>query len=400
MHLSTSELKKWGIVSWQTGIWHATPSKGGAVGVMFCWVTQPLYEGVDYDDPRTAHFVIKPSAGSAAPTKLAEDLMGRTLGAASLNTLPIPRTDSRFQAVLASLRRHHEEVRDFFRQRPNHSSRSTQEMQALLDRWNQVWPHYEKAHTLMVQDLAQGIKEFSDVYRDYSHMGLQRALFDDRLMINFGKLFVVDAVLGNGDRLSAMNTGNIAYCEVTRRIWAIDSQALLTDYQNSLNKGCHSAANWIEVLVQGGVAAAEQEGAVQAPTFAMADLYDVDSWWRRCFRPHFEDTLKRDQQKLPSEELWALALSNFKRGVDEGLAAVDRQLSGLNWMAVKSNFKSLEKRYGSSANLDWTNFKIRRMYVRMALAEKNKPGTPKEKKQRAMDKVVAYAERKVGGRHF
>ena len=85
--------------------------------------------------------------------------------------------------------------------------------------------------------------------------------------------------------------------------------------------------------------------------------------------------------------------------MDEGLLAVDKQLSGLNWLGVKSMFKSHEKRYGSSPNLDWTNFKIRRMVVRMVLAERNQPGTPQEKQQRALDRVVAYAERKIGRRH-
>ncbi len=397
-HVPTSVIKSWGIVQWQRAIWHAVPSEGGSVGVMFVWMTQPLYEGVDYDDPNTAHFVIKPSAGSAAPTKLAEDLMARTMGAASLNTLAIPNTDSRFHPILMALSRQKDEVRDYV-QSPRNRGATLQQMRQLYDRWNHVWSHYQNAHSLMVQDTAQGVKEFSKVYRDYSHQGLERALFNDKLMINLGKLFVVDAVLGNGDRLSAMNTGNIVFDEITSRIYAIDSQALLTDYQNSLAKGWHTAYNWIDALINGGQGAPEREGGVQPPTFSLGDLYDVEDWWRRSFRPHLEKTLREDGQPFPRDELWNLALGNFRRGVNEALVDVDRQLSGLNWMGVKSTFKSYEKKYGASPNLDWTNFKIRRMYVRMVLAQRDKPGTIEQKKERALQQVLAYAERKVGALH-
>ncbi len=410
MQIPTSQIKSWGIVSWQNNVCHAAPSKGGAVGVMFCWTLGTLLDNVDYDEPSTAQFVIKPSAGSAAPFKLAEDLMARTIDAASVNTLAIPRTDSRFQAILMNLQRHRDEVSSYIdlqwqkvasvrQMRQMQHMPQVQQMLQLRDRWNHVWPHYQNAHTLMVQDIAQGVKEFADVYRDYNHMGLQRALARPQLMQNFGKLFVVDAVLGNGDRLSAMNTGNLLYDDLTSRIWSIDSQALLTDYQNSLTRGCHQARNWVDVLVGGGQAAPEQEGGVQAPTFALRDLYDVDDWWVRSFRPHLEQTLRSDNQPLPSEHLWQRGLTNFRIGVNDGLVAVDNQLSGFNWLAVKNTFKEHEKRYGSSPNLDWTNFKIRRMYVRMALAERDKPGTVQEKRQRALSRLVAYAERKVGGLH-
>jgi len=36
------------------------------------------------------------------------------------------------------------------------------------------------------------------------------------------------------------------------------------------------------------------------------------------------------------------------------------------------------------------------MYVRMVIADRNKPGTAAQKQQRALDRVVAYAARKVG----
>ncbi|WP_144289886.1 hypothetical protein [Ideonella sp. A 288] len=400
MAIPTSELKKWGLVWWQTNFTHAVPSKGGAVGVMFVWCTNPLYQGVDIDDPRTADFVIKPSAGSAAPTLLAEDLMKRTIGATSVNTLPIASTDSRFNAILMGLSR--------FKDRVDQSVNSprtpqvTQAMRDLKDRWAKVWPHYRQGRALMVQELAVGMNEFADVYRDYSHMGLERALFNDQLMRNIGKLFAVDAVLGNGDRLCQVNTGNILFHETTKQIFSVDSQAIMTSYQHALIQGERNAKSWVEQILltnQGASAVPERDGVVAPPSFSMNDLYDLDRWWNTWFRGHIENTLHYDNQKKPRDTLWQHAFRNFSMGVNEGLMAVDRQLSGLNWLSVKSLFKSHEKRYGASPNLDWTNFKIRRMVVRMVLAERNKPGTPQEKQQRAMDRVVAYAERKIATQH-
>lgn len=401
MAVSTKELKDWGSARWQTQMTHATPSKGGAVGVMFVWVTNPLFQGVDTDDPTTADFVIKPSAGSAATTKVAEDLMARTMGAISLNTLAIPRTDSRFQPILMALSRYRDRV-DLCLRRSQLTGQARQDMQALRDRWTQVWPHYQQAKALMVQELARDMKEFADVYRDYSHQGLERALFDDRLMINLGKLFVVDAVLGNGDRLQSINTGNILFEATTARIFSVDSQALLTDYNRCMYMQGPNAKEWVEQIVQrfqGQSIPERPDIKVTPPPFSLADLYDVDRWWRLEFRRHLEDTLHKDGVRPPREELWQLAYRNFCIGVDQGLVAVDQQLSGLNWLGVKTMFKNHEKKLGSSPNLDWTNFKIRRMYVRMALAERHKPGTVEEKQERAMRKVLAYAERKVGGRH-
>jgi hypothetical protein len=292
-------------------------------------------------------------------------------------------------------------VRDYFSSRHRTHS-STTAMQTLLDRWNHVWPHYEKAHTLMVQEVAQGLKEFSDVYRDYSHMGLERALFDDRLMVNLGKLFVVDAVLGNGDRLQKMNAGNILFEATTANIFSVDSQALLTDFHRCVYSCGPRARDWVSQIVDLNVGASipERDDILSPPaTFSLAELYDVERWWKNEFRWHIEETLKQDGVRSPSEQLWQQAYGNFCIGVDQGMVAVDRELSGLNWLAVKSSFKNYEKRLGGSPNMDWTNFKIRRMYVRMALAEKNKPGTPSEKQKRAFDKVLAYAERKLGGRY-
>lgn len=400
MAIPTSELKKWGLVWWQTNFTHVVPSKGGAVGVMFVWCTNPLYQGVDIDDPRTADFVIKPSAGSAAPTMVAQDLMQRTIGATSVNTLPIPRTDSRFNAILMGMSRYKDRV-----DQAVNSPRTplvTQQMRDLRDRWASVWPHYQQARALMVQELAVGMNEFADVYRDYSHMGLERALFNDQLMRNIGKLFAVDAVLGNGDRLCQLNTGNILFNETTKQIFSVDSQAIMTSYQQALIQGERNAKSWAEqILVSnlGASAVPERDGVVAPPSFSMNDLYDLDRWWNVWFRGHIERTLHYDNQKKPRETLWRHAFHNFSIGVEEGLLAVDKQLSGLNWLGVKSMFKSHERRYGSSPNLDWTNFKIRRMVVRMVLAERNQPGTPQEKQQRALDRVVAYAERKIGTRH-
>jgi len=394
MAISTTQIKTWGIVQWQAQVKHVAPSEGGAVGVMFCWCRNPASDGPDYSRVGTADFVVKPSPGSAATTKFAEKLMNKTLGAANVNTLPILRADPRFQAILAALGRSKQGVDNELSRNMGPASKALYDLQA---RWNSVWPHYQSAASLLVQELAVGMAEFDKVMHD-PRKGLGALLGNRQLMVNLGKLFAVDAVLGNGDRLCSLNGGNILFKETSAQIYSVDSQAILVSYQGLLALGAITVKEWVQQILDtnAGVQLAEAPLQVQAPAFSMEKLYDVDHWWRSMFRGHLQNSMQRHGETPPGEAVWHFALIWFKQGVEEGLRAVDSQLSGLNWLGVKSKFKSYEKRYGASGNLDWTNFKIRRMYVRMVIADRNKPGTAAQKQQRALDRVVAYAARKVG----
>ncbi len=410
MGMKTAEVKPWGPVKWQTQVKRAVPSGDGAIGVLFVWARDPkldwtdnpMYGGDDIDDPRSADFVIKPADGSVATTKLAEHVMARTMGAISLHTFAIARTDPRFAHVLRALQNSKDRVAQAA-SAVQHRGRSVQRaIQELHDRWQQIWPHYQSAKALMVQEMAENMHELAKVYRDYSHQGLERALANSPFMRNLGKLFVVDAVLGNGDRLARVNTGNILFHQTTQQIFTVDSQAILTNFHRAQAEYGSSLQDWVESIVKLTSQSYPITGdpTAHAPvSFGMRDLYDPLHWWRNEFRPHLEETLRKDKVASPGDNVWGFGYTNFRVGVDQGLAAVDNQLSGINWMLLKQHFKGLEKKYGSSANLDWTNFKIRRMYVRMVIEERGRAGTAEDKQARAMQRVLAYAERKYPQPH-
>ena len=397
MPIPTSQLKTWGNVQWQTKMKHVAPSKGGAVGVMFVWCANPSSSGPNYANPGSADFVIKPSMGSAATTKFAEKLLDKAIGAQSVNTVPVMRADPRFSAILAALQRFRTAADNTVHQMGMNATPPQRDLQA---RWASVWPSYQNASALMVQDLALGMAEFDEVQHDPLQGGLAQLLANRQLMVNLGRLFAADAILGNGDRLCSLNTTNILFKKTTAQILSVDSQAILVSYQALLQQGSATATQWVNQIITrnaGAQAPETSQHAVLAPSFALQDLYDVERWWRVMFRGQLERSTQRHGEAQPGEAIWAFARGNFMQGVEEGLRAVDSQLSGINWMLLKSKFKSYEKRYGASPNMDWTNLKIRRMYVKMVLADRNKPGTADEKQQRAFDKVVSYATRKVGG---
>jgi hypothetical protein len=396
MPIPTSQLKTWGNVQWQTKMKHVAPSKGGAVGVMFVWCANPGSGGPDYANPGSADFVVKPSMGSAATTKFAEKLLDKAIGAQGVNTLPVLRSDPRFAAILAGLQRFKVAADNTLH---HMGANATPPQRDLAARWASVWPSYQNASALMVQDLALGMAEFDEVQHDPLQGGLAQLLSNRALMVNLGRLFAADAILGNGDRLCSLNTTNILFKKTTAQILSVDSQAILVSYDALLQQGGVTARQWVDQIVTrnaGAQVAESPQQQVLAASFALQDLYDVDRWWTVMFRGQLERSTQRHNEQPPGEAVWNWARGNFMQGVDEGLRAVDRQLSGINWLMLKSKFKSYEKRYGASPNLDWTNLKIRRMYIKTVLADRNKPGTPEQKQQLAFDKVVAYAKRKTG----
>jgi len=413
--MTTKEVIKWGDGQWRANLKFASPSKGGAVGVMFCWCRNPGSDGPDYNKASTADFVLKPISGSAAPAKFAEHFLGKTVGARGVNTEAVLKGTPAYRAVLDLLTRFKSSlavaVQDeksrinaplggrmgkiMAKQVADYDGRVSDRSvwgEESLNRWNQIWNHYATAEAFLVQETLQGIKEFGDVYREQH--GLRKLLLDNNLMTNLGKLFAADAIIGNGDRLFKPNSGNIVF-QPDGTLCSIDSATILTSYQEMLNDTTQqswlfpgnspSKQDWSNDIVrQGGVAvptSAQQNAfnnnakiSVLPPGFAMNMLFDVDKWWRQVFRDHLEDGLRKESQKQqangrpplppPIETDWSTALANFKIGVDEGIKKIDSQLSGLNWMGVKGKYKGFVAKYGGDPNLDWTNFKIRRLYFK------------------------------------
>jgi hypothetical protein len=442
MAVPTKLLKTWSTAQWQTAIKHAQPSGDGAVGVAFCWTRNPSSEGPDYKDLSSADFVIKPASDGVSSVKFGETFLKEAVDAISVNTLVIPHTDARFRLIKAQLQRAkdaavaslnwHDTSQGIAEQANQQRALGLQshprywqgvavktarytvsdKVRKAADRWSSQWHHYDNAKAYLVQDMAQALVDFKEDYirTDEGH-GLQAMLKNAIFMRNLGRLFAADAVLGNGDRLCSLNTGNILFNAHTGQIYAIDTSALLTNYQRmTSNLGYNKAdandttlEDWVkQIALPNHGAAISPTGGMGIATFAMNRLFDVDGWWDNVFEFSLRQSLdKRDI--LIAVNTWAQARTWFKLGVDEGLGEVDAKLSGLNWLLVKQKFQAYGKKFGDNPNLDWTNFKMRRLYVKAVLAEKQRLGnrelSPDETtaaQLKAFKLIGEYAKRKYG----
>lgn len=436
MPLNPKDVLKWSAADWQQKVKHARPSGGGAVGVMFIWCRNPGSDGANYNDVSTSDFVLKPVGGSAAPAKFAEKFMSSVMGAKTVNTQGILRSDPKFPAVLKaldkfkqalvmseayeiSLAKHQQiTVKTNIKGNTNvgvirgaktaEKTFMSDKDREVLERWRSVWNHYERAGSFLIQSLATDQIELGDVYKDTANPdGIRNFLGDKTLMINLGRLFAVDAALGNGDRLASPNPGNILYSS-KGEIWAIDSQTILQNYQQMKTASDNGFAQFNANDGMGFAKPNEFGSALRdgkfgqvpsktqmsdptvtlAPDFAMKHFYDVDKWWNQWFRQSLTDKAHQYHQNDPTEGEWKQAQTWFKQGVETGLKEVDSHLSGFNWLSVKSKFKKYQSRYGSDSNMDWTNFKMRRVYIKAIRAYPNDPG-------KAMAAVDAYAKKKL-----
>jgi hypothetical protein len=129
-------------------------------------------------------------------------------------------------------------------------------------------------------------------------------------------------------------------------------------------------------------------------------LFDPEKNWTR-FRDIMSDKLTAENDRLkkanqpllpePSVDDWKVAREPFIAGVSSGLKRVDTLLGGMSWLRTKAPFKATEK-HGKDTNMDWTNFKLRRLVVREA-----RNGATYEA---ARDTALAYVKRKKGSAAF
>ncbi len=128
----------------------------------------------------------------------------------------------------------------------------------------------------------------------------------------------------------------------------------------------------------------------------MALIFDPPAVWKlfrneMTFRLQDENKRRATDNKPPLPDPpaqdWHNARGHFIAGVLDGLARVDNLLSGFSWLKVKSEFKSLGQKHGKDLNMDYTNFKMRRMIVHLCVK-----GVPVEQ---ARLQAVAYAEKKL-----
>lgn len=382
--MKTSDIASWSEKDWKNKIAYAMPSGGGAVGVIFCWIGKAPAKPVKVG---TSSFVIKPSQGSAAPTKFAEYLLRKVAGASSPHTRGVRHAEG--QAKGAG-----KWIEDMLLGQKNKETD-----QALLKRWAQVWPHYQRAGSYLIQETQTGVREFGDEYRTL--WGLSTMLANTKLMESLGRLFVADAMIGNGDRLCAPNMGNIMF-KAGGRIAAIDSNTVLTNYHECLklddghlawneqvyNKGERTPKNWglgITKMKTDGVTS----GGRAMPAFEMAVLFEPAKWWQDVFKSHLIDGLQKANmsEQEPLDWEWDHAWDNFKRGLDAAEKDLDKRLSGISWLFLKANFKKAVGKHGGDPNLDWTNFKVRRLYYKARRSGKTE--------QQALDDVNDYVNRKL-----
>jgi hypothetical protein len=366
------DVLKWGPVKWLRDLKSVHPSGGGAVGVAFAW-TRPV---PPKEKPSTADFVIKPIQGTAAPTKFAEKVLSKIANAKSPNSEGIKRMSAEGEALVTRLR-------EFAAQPGPHK-----------DRWGEVLGHYENAGTFLIMETQSGVKEFGDEYRE--QYGLRSMLRDQKLMKNLGLLCAADALIGNGDRFDNINTGNIMFT-ADGQLASIDSTAVLVSFQGMLND-VHKLSwgpldpnqplkpsDWLRLItrqVGNQVPSAHQQQTYDplgkppalAPGFVMDSLTDLDELWRR-FRNHIEGGMKGASKRRvdsglppivpPRPQEWDQGRAAFMVGLNEGLVRIDQMLSGWNWLKFKSTWSNTAKQYGADPNMDWTNLKVRRLFLRM-----------------------------------
>ena len=395
--MKTSDIARWSETDWKTRVRYAMPSGGGSVGVVFVWAEQPPIR----PNPKvgTASFIIKPIKGSAAPTKFAELVLSKLAKATSPNSKGILHS----QGTNRNSGKFIEEMLQKFK--------SMESDHLLVQRWGQVWPAYQTANSYLIQDNQQGITEFGDEYRTL--WGLSTLLLNSKLMENLGRLFVADAMIGNGDRLCSPNTSNIVF-KGNGQICAIDSATILASYEGFLKDTTNvswaistfddeksNPKGWTRAVVEGALAVPTDDEIahhkktfeppkVSPPSFGMEVLFNPGDWFDRTFKSHLQDGLQKlgisDQD--PDDFEWNLGKTAFLKGVALGEKELDKQLSGFNWLLVKSSYKSYVKKYGGDPNLDWTNFKLRRRYFKA-----RRKGMSAED---AMEDARQYAAKKHG----
>jgi hypothetical protein len=419
MPVDPKAASKWSLSQWTTQVKHIRPSDGGAVGVLFVFT----HTVNGWPIPQ-ADLVVKPLAGSAAGSKFAERTLSKIAGARGLQSEGIRRSSPLGDAIVNEI----DHVIDYH-------NRGIQS-HAQVDRLRQVRDQYASAESFLFQSLAQGMKELDTAYK--SDGGLSAMLTNKALVKNMGRLFVADALLGNGDRIDQLNAGNIAFGD-DGRLFAVDSGTILTSFEKVVKDA--SQASWTNSMVQtqngdrskaapswswansvlghkkeGGVAVPNQaqqqalaleqsggpaSGVVLAPSARMKMLFSPNLVWDHFWAEILKKFNEKNQQRTQNQEpLMTMASNNekaqakiwFTEGVIDGLHRADSMLGGLAWLQTKYKFHELRKQHGGDPNYSWTNFKLRRLMIRAA----------KEGKSYDDAQAIAhqYVQRKFGDFEF
>jgi hypothetical protein len=420
MPVDPKEVLKWSPERWGLMVKHIRPSEGGAVGVLFVFTRQLTGWPIPQAD-----FVVKPISGTVAGPKFAERTLGKIAGARGLHSQGVARS-SRVGDAIVQMIDHFIKWHD----------QGISVAHPQINRLRAVRNQYDLAESFLFQSLAQGMQELDSAYKNDG--GLSAMLTNKVLMKNLGRLFVADALLGNGDRLDSLNAGNIAF-GADGKLFAIDSDTILTSYDKILKDS--TQMSWTSGMVQavpqgsavtppwswansvlghggeGGTAVPSKEqqktilaeranpqgknSVTLAPSARMKMLFSPNTIWDYFWSElkwKFDQQNSRRAQNNEPQMTMASSIERgkakewFTEGVIDGLHRADSMLSGLAWLRTRYAFRELRKQHGGGANYSWTNFKLRRLMIRAA-----KEGMSYDDAQ-----VLAhnYVERKYGDFEF
>jgi hypothetical protein len=386
---------KWSAYEWVSKVSRVEASGDGAVGVLFVWANDVQPVGGDYSIA-TASFVVKPLAGSAVSTRFAEAVLTKVASVDSPDSIELARGAKGYNGVLAVV---DEAITkgwiDSARARP-----------------------FKSAGSFVLQRMMRGYREMAkDLKPGGGKDAIVRIITNLTLMKNMGKLGAADMIIGNGDRIEAMNMGNIMFND-DGTIAAIDSASILASFEqlikvNDVREGTlgmnphdQEAVRqaYVERIALGGVSAPTNlqlehmkttgPGRIKVATAPSASLQDagVANVENGTLFENMKNILLNkiknrvgtpNELTAPTETDWTNAKSHFLIGFKEGLAIIDNLLGGKaafrrafssskawktqEWRDLKKEFKKAGQD-GADPNFSWHNLTIRRE-VYMALRD-------------------------------
>lgn len=331
-------------IAWEAATSAKPTEEGGMGGVIFVKVGGATH-------------VLKAAQGSAAPTLFGERVLQGIGGARTTESEPIRQGTPEFQRIMARLTAFKGQV----------DAGNDERLKAT---WAEKFPFFAGAQYLLVQKdmTVGGGREFGRVYKQTP----QDILGNDELLRRIGLSMAADALIGNADRWEQMNTGN-AFVDAANRVGAIDTEAILSEYQRGRGGDDEKWANaqqYGAALAQGHVGHRQGVQPIGAPASSPEDvIFKFDRWFDLRFKDAFTRPARMGEHKVQvgeAEVNWQQIKATIKAGLDDGLARVRTAVTGQHYKDLKHDFDAMANEYGADPNFDRTAFKIKAAHMRAA----------------------------------
>ncbi len=371
-------------VDWSTATNIGASSAGALGGVVFMTVGSEMY-------------AIKPGEGSAANPLFAEEVLSRIGGAQTTESRPVRAGAGPFDEILKKIRA---------------ARLAAQQGSPARARWDDLLPFYLRASFFLVQksmksnDLGgMGNDDFSATYKTQP----MKILRDHEFLVSVGRTLVADLLLGNADRLEAINGGNF-FVLGTHRVGAIDNETFMPSMrvtahhfttgrgQADLGQNAAQASleeNWVDYLIEGGSAVHKP-----APVSRLPTIDDIDRWIRVSFLSVFSkyahpvnEPVEHAQDMARMQAMNAAGfpiqpgaapshaelMNEYKavrdaivEGFAEGLAALEQHLTGSGGKKLRAKFRDLEEEHGREhTGMDFGAFEVRAAYLMARRSNQN-----------------------------